>query len=133
MDNPNKTKLLCPELSYQITGILFKVHNALGNRYHEKYYQRAVALELTKRNIPFKQELTVPLTYQGESIGRYVLDFLIDNRLAGELKAIPRLLPKDFAQVRAYLKAKKLELGLLTNFRATRLNIHRILYPKQSD
>src|ERR1700722_13113262 len=67
--------LIFPELSYRIIGILFEVHTSLGNRYQEKYYQRAVAIKLKKNNISFKKEIPIDLIIDKEKIGKYFLDF----------------------------------------------------------
>lgn len=115
------------ELSYKIVGILFSVHKQLGNRYQEKYYQRAVEKALLDNNLSFKKELMVDLQYNNEKFGKYFLDFLIDNTVILELKTVPRLSPKDFTQVLAYLKAHNLKLGILANFRTDRLVYKRIL------
>src|SRR6266498_2489400 len=104
--------IIYKELSYKIMGILFSVHNQLGNRYQEKYYQRAVEQALIENNMQFKKELAVTLEYNGKKIGKYFLDFLVDNIIVLELKAVPRLNPKDFKQVLGYLKANNLELGI---------------------
>lgn len=119
--------LVHPDLSYKLVGILFEVHNQLGNRYQEKYYQRAVAIALKNADINYTEQLSVPLKYAEQSIGKYQLDFLIDNKVVLELKAVPRLTPTDFKQVSAYLKAYNLKLGILANFRPAKLEYHRIL------
>ncbi|MBI2599119.1 GxxExxY protein [Candidatus Curtissbacteria bacterium] len=120
-------RIIQKELSYEIVGILFDVHSRLGNRYQEKYYQRAVAEALKGKNIRYEQELEVDLKYKDAKIGKYFLDFLIEEKVILEIKAVPRLLPRDFHQVLAYLKARGLELGILTNFRSESLVYKRIL------
>lgn len=124
-----RPKIIEKELSFEIIGLLFKIHTKLGGRYQEKYYQRAVSLELNKRKIPFKGQLFVDLDFDGDKIGCYVLDFLIDNRIILELKAVPALHPQDFRQISAYLKARGLELGIIANFRGPKLTYKRILNP----
>ena len=111
------SKLVYPELSYKIMGILFDVHNRLGNGFEEKYYQRAVE-KLLKLN---------KLSFEGDKISKFFLDFLVDNKIVVELKAVPELLPIHFRQIRSYLKVKGLRLGILVNFRAKRLIYKRIL------
>lgn len=120
-------KLVHKDLSYKIVGLLFDVHRKLGNRYQEKYYQRAIEEALISKDLTYKKELHVPLEYNGKKIGKYFLDFLIENTVVLEIKAVPRLLPKDFNQVLAYLKAKKLELGILANFSSESMQPKRIL------
>lgn len=90
------SKIVYPELSYRVVGTLYKVHSELGNRYQEKYYQRAVELELKKEKIKFIKEISVNLKYQNKTIGKYFLDFLIDNKIILELKAVDRLHRNDF-------------------------------------
>lgn len=125
--NTHNNKLIYPDLSYKIVGILFKVHNELGNRYQEKYYQRAIEIELKNQNIKFVKEIPVDLQYAAEKIGKYFLDFLIDDKIVLEIKTIPRLRPRDFKQVLAYLKSINLKLGIIANFRPEQLTFHRIL------
>jgi GxxExxY protein len=125
--NTHNNKLIYPELSYKIVGILFKVHNELGNKYQEKYYQRAIEIELKNQNIKFVKEIPVDLEYEKEKIGKYFLDFLIDDKVVLEIKTIPRLRPRDFKQVLAYLKSINLKLGIIANFHSEQLTFHRIL------
>lgn len=117
------------DLSYKIVGILFNVHSLLGNRYQEKYYQRAIAVALKEYSLKFEKELEVDLKYKDSKIGKYFLDFLIEDKVVLEIKAVPRFTPRDFRQVLAYPKAKKLELGILANFQTDSLTYERILNP----
>jgi GxxExxY protein len=119
--------LIFPELSYKIVGILFEVHTLLGNRYQEKYYQRAVAIKLKNNNISFKKEISVDLIIDNEKIGKYFLDFLIEEKVILELKAKPSFTKNDYRQVQAYLKATNLKLGILANFYSESLEYKRIL------
>jgi|SRR3989344_4970397 len=123
-------RIVQAELSYQIMGILFSVHTELGNRFQEKYYQRAVEEGLKDIKLKFEKELRVDLEFNGKKIGKYFLDFLIENKVVLEIKAVPDLRPKDFKQVLAYLIANNLELGILANFRTDRLTYKRILNSK---
>ncbi len=111
-------------------GVLFSVQNELGNRYQEKYYQRAIEEGLSQEKIKFKKELPVDLMYNGKKIGKYFLDFLIEDKVILEVKTVDRLKPKDFKQVLAYLTANNLELGILANFRTDKLLFKRILNSK---
>lgn len=123
----DKTKVIYPELSYEIVGLLYDVHNQLGNRYQEKYYQRAVEVKLKGKKISFKREIEVDLTIDNEKIGKYFLDFLIDNKVVLELKVKPVLTKNDYRQIRAYLQSCNLKLGILVNFYKERLEYKRIL------
>lgn len=128
--NSNKfvgTKLVYPKLSYEVVGILFEIHNKLGNRYQEKYYQRAVEVKLKNKKIPYQKEISVDLMIDSQKIGKYFLDFLIDDKLVLELKAKPLLTKNDYRQIRAYLQSKNLKLGILANFYGESLEYKRVL------
>ena len=125
--NKTNTKLIYPELSYKIMGILFDVHNRLGGGFEEKYYQRAVEKLLKLNKLNFNRELKADISFEGDKIGKYFLDFLVENKIIVELKTVPELLPIHFRQIRNYLKVKRLRLGILVNFRTKRLTYKRIL------
>lgn len=124
------SELIYPELSYKLMGILFKVHRKLGNSYQEKYYQRAVELELKANQIPFEREVEIKLNYNNEKIGKYFLDFVIDGKIALELKTTPFLKQQYLNQVLAYLDSSRLKLGIVANFRSERLEYKRLVNPR---
>jgi len=119
--------LVFPELSYAIVGILYDVYNNLGGGYQEKYYQRAIATALTDKGIVFKREAVVPLTYHGDDVGRYFLDFLIEDKIVLELKKGNHFAPSNISQIMGYLKSLNLKLGLLANFTNNGLYYKRIV------
>lgn len=125
--NKKAAKLVYPELSYALTGILFDVHNALGNKYQEKHYQRAIEIKLKQLNIPYQREVRTEIDFEGEKLGTFAADFVVDEKVILEVKAVPRLLPNDISQVIRYLKAMELKLGLLANFRTQRLELRRVV------
>ena len=130
------SRIVQKELSYKVMGILFEVHSQLGNRYQEKYYQRAIEGAFKENKINFKRELIVDLKYNNKKIGNYFLDFLIENSIVLEIKTVEDFRPIDFKQVLGYLKAHNIELGILANFRTDKLSYKRILnsdYSKDSD
>lgn len=124
------TDLVYPELSYKIVGLLFEIYNELGGGYQEKYYQRAVALALKKAKITYKEQLLVPLSFNGTSIGRYFVDFIIDDKIVLELKINPIFYKRDINQVLAYLKSSSLKLAILASFTRTGLKFQRVLKGK---
>ncbi len=84
-------------------------------------------LALRREGIEFKREIETDLCFQGEKIGKYRLDFLIDKRVVLELKTVPVVGREDYRQVKAYLKSTGLRLGIIANFRGPRLQYKRIL------
>lgn len=129
--NKNKTrideKIVLPDLSYKIMGVLFAVHNELGPTLLEKYYQRAVAKEFETQKISYKREIPITLKYKNESIGKYILDFIVEDKIILETKAQVAYNPKFFKQTLAYLKETGLPLAILVNFRRPRLEYKRII------
>lgn len=122
-------KLIEPELSYQIAGILFKVYNKLGPLYQEKYYQRAIEKELRTEKISFEREKTVPIEYEASNIGHYAVDFLIDNRIVLEVKTLKYLHPKYISQLLGYLNSLQVQLGIIANFQKDKLELKRLILP----
>lgn len=125
-------ELIYPELSYTIVGILFNVHKHLGGSFEEKYYQKAVEKLLIKQNINYSKEQNVDISFEGENIGKYFLDFLIEDKVILELKTVSLLLPIHFRQVKSYFTTKQLRLGILANFRGESLIYKRILQKQNS-
>jgi GxxExxY protein len=122
-----KTDLIYPELSYKIIGIMFEVYNNLGPGHKEIYYQKAIAVAFRKNKIKFEEQVLVPLKYLNEKIGRYFLDFLVENKIVLEIKRGDRFSRRDIEQLYSYLKAKNLKLGLLINFTNGGVKFRRIL------
>lgn len=122
-----RTDLIYPELSYQIVGALYSVYNALGPGHHEKYYQRAVAGALKDIGLDFKEQVSIPLKFKGASIGRYQLDFLVDNKIVLELKKGDKFSKRNIDQVLQYLKSSGLRLAILANFSSDKVSFKRIV------
>lgn len=120
-------ELIEKDLSYTIVGILFEAYNQLGGGYQEKYYQKAISGELRNRNIKFKEQIAVPLAFKDVPIGRYFLDFLIEDRIILEIKASDKFYERDIKQVLAYLKRTNIPLAILANFNRHTLQFKRIL------
>lgn len=123
-------KLIYEELTYRIIGVLYKVHNKPGPALQEKHYQRAIEKELIAEKIPYQREFRIPLFYEGKSIGSYRIDFVIDSKVALEIKNTQFFKRKYIAQVLSYLSAAGLRLGLLADFNRPKVYIKRIINPK---
>lgn len=120
-------KLIYPEISYKINGVLFKIYNELGAGYQEKYYYKLIELELEKAKIPFRKQVLVDLRYKNTDLGRYFIDYVIDNKIVLEIKAKPYFSQRDVKQVLAYLERSKIELGILASFAKQGVKTKRIL------
>ncbi|MDP2741786.1 MAG: GxxExxY protein [bacterium] len=122
-----RTDLVYPELSYQIVGVLFTVFNALGYGYREKYYQRAIQEELKKLQMPFQEQISFPVVFKGQIIGRQIFDFLIDKKVVLEIKRGNFFSKTDIVQTTGYLKTANLKLGILARFSSKGLKFKRII------
>ena len=98
-----------------------EVHRILGAGHLESVYEKALAIELESRQIAFSRQHPISLVYKSYPVGEAKLDLLVGNCLVVELKAVETIHPIHHAQVINYLKATKLELGLLINFNVTLL------------
>lgn len=114
------------ELTGKIIGCAMTVHSALGNGFQEVIYQRALEIEMTDQGISFSREHEMPVYYKHQQIGTRRVDFLVENKVALELKAIIQLEDVHLAQAINYLEAYDLEIGLLINFGAKSLQFKRI-------
>lgn len=121
------------DLTKNIIGCAFKVHNTLGNGFQEVIYQRALEIEMRKNHLTFSREFEMPIYYDSIHIGTRRVDFLIENILSVELKAIIKLEDVHLAQALNYLEAYNLEIGLLINFGARSLEYKRLTNKKHPD
>lgn len=118
------------DLTAKIIGCAMAVHRSLGNGFQEVIYQRALEIEMRYANLTFSREFEMPIFYRDEQIGTRRVDFLVDNTISLELKAITKLEDVHFAQAINYLEAYNLEIGLLVNFGETSLNFKRLTNKK---
>jgi GxxExxY protein len=120
-------ELLYKDLTYRIIGAAMEVHRVLGPGYLEAVYQAALAHELALRGIRFQQFRRLPVAYKGASVGYYEADFVVEDKVVLEIKAVSRLLPRHEAQAHNYLAATGLRLALLLNFGADSLQRKRVV------
>lgn len=105
------------ELSHRLIGLCIEVHRELGPGLLESAYEEALAFELTQAGLSFHRQREKPLSYKGVQLAcGYRIDFLVQNDLIIELKAVGELLPVHHAQLLTYLKLENKPLGLLINF-----------------
>ena len=116
------------EKSYSIVGACMEVHRQMGSGFLEAVYQECLALEFTKRQIPFQPQRRLELSYKGRPLlAKYVPDFVCFDVIILEIKGIRELTDYHRAQVLNYLKATQRKLGLLINFGAQKLQCERIV------
>lgn len=115
------------DVTAKIIGCAMKVHSTLGNGFQEVIYQRALAIEMRNAGLDFNREMEMPIYYEGENIGTRRVDFFVADKIMVEIKAITAIEKVHLAQALNYLKAYKMEIGLLVNFGETSLKFHRII------
>ncbi|HUW14545.1 MAG TPA: GxxExxY protein [Anaerolineae bacterium] len=118
-------KVIYRELSYQIMQAVFEVHNTLGPGFLEGVYEEALAHELQMRAIPFYRQKKVVIHYRQHDVGNHRLDFVVDDAIVLELKAVSALNDAFKQQTLSYLKATGLKLGILINFGTVRVEYTR--------
>ncbi len=117
-------------LTGKIIGCALEVHKVLGNGFQEVIYQRALEVEFKRTGILYHREFEMPIIYKNEHVGTRRVDFLVQDTISVELKAIIKLENVHFAQAINYLEAYNLEIGLLLNFGSESLEMKRLLNSK---
>jgi GxxExxY protein len=126
----NTTKLKHSEITGKIIGCCMEVHKTLGNGFQEVIYQRALGYEMKIRGLNFKREHEMPVYYKDERVGTRRVDFLVEDKVSVELKALTQLEDVHLAQAINYLEAYNLEIGLLVNFGTKSLEYKRVINNK---
>ncbi len=118
------------DITSKILGCAFEVHKILGNGFQEVIYQRALEKEMILHSLSFAREFDMPIFYKNEQIGTRRVDFLVEEFISVELKALVKLEDVHLAQAINYLEAYNLEVGLLLNFGAKSLEYKRLINSK---
>jgi len=115
------------DLTYRIIGAAMAVHNQLGPGYKEEVYERALAADLTERDIPVQRLFPVEVWHAGVQVALFYLDLFVEGTVVVEVKALHHQLTNDeLAQVINYLKATDAPMGLLFNFGRRKLEYRRV-------
>ncbi len=120
-------EILYKELSFLIIGAAMEVHRTLGPGFLESVYQAALARELSLRGISFEQLKCLSVKYKEVVVGEYVADFVIDDKIILELKAVSQIHPQHVAQAVNYLAATGFKLAIVINFGAESLQQERVI------
>jgi GxxExxY protein len=120
-------EMLYEELSGTVIGAAMEVHKLLGSGFLESVYERALASELTGRQIPFERQVPITVMYKQTQVGEYRADSLVDGKIILEIKATTALIAEHYAQALHYLTATGRRLALLLNFGTRSLQLKRII------
>ena len=118
------------ELTYKINGCAMKVHNTLGNGFQEVIYQRCLAIELEQAGISFAREQEHTIYYENIEVGTRRADFVVEDKVIVELKALINLEDVHLAQAKNYVVAYDKPIGLLINFGSRSLQFKKVYNPK---
>src|SRR4030042_2175719 len=120
-------KLVYKELSYEICGLLFKVHNELGRFKNEKQYSDYFEQLLKDSRMRYVRECRIDKAFPGEKDARNICDFIIEDKIIVEFKVKNFLSKDDYFQVRRYLSCTGLKLAIIVNFRQKYITPKRVL------
>jgi len=121
------TDYLYSGITEKIIGVAYKVYNTLGYGFLEKVYENALIVELKKQGLGIKQQDPIKVHYEGEIIGDYVADLIVEDKVIVEVKAVKKLNSVQETQLVNYLKATGNEVGLLINF-GNKIGIKRKIF-----
>ena len=93
------------------------MHRELGPGLMERLYEKALAIELDERRIPFRRQVRIPAEYKGHRLGSFVADFVVDNRIIVEVKSVAIVLPIFRAQLITYMRLTGTRVGLIMNLK----------------
>ena len=122
------------DITQKIIGASFEVHKFLGTGFQEVIYQRALAWEMRQVHMDFQREIEQEIFYKElpEPIGTRRADFVVEGKVLVELKAVAKLEDVHMAQALNYLKAYRLDIGLLINFGSKSLEFKRLILSNKS-
>jgi len=122
-----ESKLIYADLTGEIIGSAMEVHRNLGSGFLESVYEQAMAIEFDMRKLPFERQKSIDVYYKGKPAKQFVCDFLVDNKVLVEIKAIRELTNMERSQVLNYLKATGTKVALLINFGEQSLKYKRFV------
>ena len=100
--NTNEKDILYKELSYKIIGLAMEVHNKLGYGFLEKVYENALLILLRREDIEAKQQAPIKVYFEGEVVGDYFADILVEDKIILEIKALDKIIDVHIAQTLNY-------------------------------
>ncbi len=114
------------QITEKIIQAIIRVHQALGPGFLERIYHNALIIELTRQGLLVESEKQIAVYYGEELVGAHRIDLLIENRVIVELKTVEQLAGIHYAQLRSYLKATHLRIGLLVNLALEKADFRRV-------
>ena len=122
-----ESEFLYSDITYKIRGACFKIWKEFRGAFKEKVIERALAKELQNQGLTVDTQKQISVFYDNETIGKYVPDMIVNDKVLVELKSKTFLTKEDEKQFWLYLKGSRYRLGLLINF-GKKLEIRRKVY-----
>ena len=119
--------ILYKDLSYQIIGLAMEVHRKLGYGFLEKVYENSLMILFRREGIRSEQQYPIKVYFEGEVVGNYVADILIEDKIIIELKCVEKINNIHKAQALNYLKATRMRLAIILNFAKDKLQYERLV------
>ncbi len=116
------------QLTERVIGCAYQVSNVLGSGFLEKVYENALALDLRKLGLSVAQQHSIQVKYEGQIVGEYLADILVNDSVLVEVKAVRKLDEIHMAQCMNYLRATGVRVCLLINFGSPKVEIKRIIH-----
>ena len=128
MNTDNDSKLSNSDLTHEIIGCAFEVIYQLGHGLHEKPYENSLVVEFTLKKIPYAQQQEFSVVYKNVEVGKYIPDLIVNNTVVVDTKVIDRITDHERGQMINYLKITGLRVGLIINFKRSKLEWERIVH-----
>lgn len=122
-----ENEIIEKDLSYRIMKAAFDVHNQLGPGFLESLYDEAMAIQLTQDGMEIERQKRVVVYFKGKAIGEHILDNVVNQRVILEYKTVAQIAPIHEQQALSYLKATALQLAIVINFGASRVEYSRVV------
>ena len=113
------------ELTEKIIGCAYHVYNKMGFGFLESVYEKCLLIELRKSGLLAESQVPIHVEYEGEVVGDYFADVLVENAIILELKSVKRIVRAHEVQLVNYLTATRKEIGLILNFSDTQVEVKR--------
>lgn len=120
-------KIIYKDLSYKIVELAMKVHCKLGCGFLEKVYENALMTLFQKNNISAQQQAPIKIYFEEQLVGDYYADILVEDKIILELKIVDQIIDLHRDQILNYLRATGLKLGMILNFKKTKLEYERFV------
>ncbi len=113
------------ELTERIIGCAYRVYNTMGFGFLESVYERCLMIELREAGLEAQSQAPIEVRYEGEIVGEYVADIVVEHKIIVELKSVRKLILAHEIQLGNYLVATAMPVGLLLNFGEDRVDVKR--------